>query len=72
MKRIFSWVKFFTNLKRCCLQIDFKKKLIFVNKNWPNDPTASYKSSYNLVGFIEVDGDLNEDLEEFEGVFGIN
>jgi hypothetical protein len=43
-----------------------------VNNFFPNDPTGSYKSSYNLVGFIEVDGDLNEDLEEFEGVFGIN
>ncbi len=43
-----------------------------MNNFFPNDPTGSYKSSYNLVGFIEVDGDLNEDLEEFEGVFGIN
>jgi len=44
MKRIFSLARIFTNLKRC-LQIKFFKKLIFLNKNWPNDPRVGYKFS---------------------------
>jgi hypothetical protein len=35
---IFSLVENFTNRRRCCLQIENLEKLIFVNKNWLNDP----------------------------------
>ncbi len=35
-KDFFSLVGIFTNLRRCCLQTKNLKKLIFVNKNWPN------------------------------------
>ncbi len=45
------------------------KKLIFVNKNWSNDPRVSYKSWFNLVEFLERDIDLEAELEECEGEF---
>jgi hypothetical protein len=59
-KRILSLVGIFTNLKRCCLQIENLKKLIFVNKNWPNDPRIGCKSPSNLVEFLEKDVDLKK------------
>jgi hypothetical protein len=34
---IFSLGGIFTNLRRCCFQIENLEKLIFVNKNCPND-----------------------------------
>jgi hypothetical protein len=58
-----------TNLKRCCLQIENLEKLIFVNKNWPNDPRIGCKSLSNLVEFLKKDVNLEEELEEFEGEF---
>ncbi len=68
-KRIFSLVGILTNLRRCHLQIENLKKLIFVNKNWPNDPRIGCKSPSNLVEFLEKDVDLKKELEEFEGEF---
>jgi hypothetical protein len=41
-------------------------KLIFVNKNQPNDPIIGCKSPYNLVDLFETDLNLEE---EFEGAF---
>jgi hypothetical protein len=40
-----------------------------VRKNWPNDLKVGCKSTSNLVEFIEVDQDLEEKLEQFEGDF---
>jgi hypothetical protein len=45
------------------------KKLIFINKNWPNDPRTCCKSPFSLVEFMEMDGDLERELEEFESSF---
>ncbi len=45
------------------------KKLIFVNKNWPNDPRIGCKSPSNLLEFLERDIDLKDELEKFEGEF---
>ncbi len=45
------------------------KKLIFINKNWPNDPRICCKSPSSLVEFMEMDGDLEKKLEEFESFF---
>jgi hypothetical protein len=45
------------------------EKLIFVNKNWPSDPKIGCKSPFSLVKFIDIDGDLEEELEKFEGSF---
>ncbi len=40
-----------------------------MRKNWPNDLKVGCKSPSNLVEFIEVDQDLEEKLEQFEGDF---
>jgi hypothetical protein len=45
------------------------EKLIFVNKNWPSDPKIGCKSPFSLVKFIDIDGDLEEELENFECSF---
>jgi hypothetical protein len=42
------------------------KKLIFVKKNWLNDPRIGCKYPYNLIDFFERDIDLKEELKEFE------
>jgi hypothetical protein len=51
------------------LQTENLEKLIFVNKNWPNDPRIGCKSPSNLVEFLEKDVDLKEELKKFEGEF---
>jgi hypothetical protein len=43
--------------------------LIFVNKNWPNDPRIGCKFSFSLVDFVEMDVNLELDLKEFERDF---
>jgi hypothetical protein len=57
-KRIFFLAIILTNLRRCCLQIEKNLKLIFVNKNWLNDPRIWCKSPSNLLEFLEKDMDL--------------
>ncbi len=69
IKRIFSLARILTNLRRCHLQIENLKKLIFVNKNWPNDFRIGCKFPSNLVEFLEKDVYLKEELEKFEGEF---
>jgi hypothetical protein len=44
-------------------------KLIFVKKNWPNDPNISYKPPFRLANFIENDLNLQEKFEEIERAF---
>ncbi len=66
---LFSLARILTNFKRCCLQTENLEKLIFVNKNWPNDPIIGCKSPFNLVEFLEKDVNLEEELKEFEGEF---
>ncbi len=65
----FFGARILTNLRRCHLQIEILKNLIFVNKNWPNDPRIDCTSPSNLVEFLEKDVDLKEELEKFEGEF---
>jgi hypothetical protein len=36
-------------IKRCCLQLENLKKLIFVNKNWPSDFKVDCEPPSNLV-----------------------
>jgi hypothetical protein len=40
-----------------------------VNKNWPNDYRVGCKSPFNLLEFIGIGADLEEELEQFEGAF---
>ncbi len=51
------------------MQIENLEKLIFVNKNWLNDPIVGCKSQSNLVEFFQKNIDLKQELEEFEGEF---
>jgi len=69
-KRIFSFAGILTNLRRCHLQTKFLEKLIFVNKNWPNDlRIIGCESPSNLLDFLERDMALVHELEKFEGEF---
>ncbi len=51
-----------------CKQIFFKSWFLSTKK-WPNDPWIWFKSSSNLLKFLERDMDLEEELKEFEGEF---
>ncbi len=53
---------------KCCLQLENLERLVFVNKNWLNDPIIDYKPPSNLVDLIEKKLDF-EELEKFEGYF---
>ncbi len=43
--------------------------MIFVNKNWPNDPRIDYQSPFRLIELIETDVNLGEEIEYFERAF---
>jgi len=51
------------------LQTKNLKKLIFVNKNWPNDPRIGCNSPSNLMEFLEKDVNLEQELEKLEVEF---
>jgi hypothetical protein len=61
IERIFSLVGILTNLRRCHLQSKNQEKLNFYSKKWPNDARADYKSPSDLVEFIEMDEQLEEE-----------
>jgi hypothetical protein len=42
----------------------FLDKMIFINKNWPNDSRTGWKAFFSLVGLIEND----EDSKDLKGV----
>jgi len=44
--------------------LEILNKLIFVDKNWPNDPKIGCKSPPNLVDFIETNANLEVEFEE--------
>jgi hypothetical protein len=50
-------------------QSNFFDKLIFINKNWPNDSRIGCKSLSSSVDFVETNLNLEEDLKEFERAF---
>jgi len=62
---LFSLVGIITSLRRCRLQSKNLENLIFVNKNWPNDPRIGCKSPSSWVKFIE------NDLYYFLNVWGV-
>jgi hypothetical protein len=53
IKSIFSLVGVLINFKRCHLQTENLKKLIFANKNWLNNPRIGCKSPSNLVDSLK-------------------
>ncbi len=63
----FGWLDYL--LTWICLQTENLEKLIFLNKKWPYDPIIRCKSPFNLREFLEMDIDLEDGLEEFEGDF---
>jgi hypothetical protein len=65
----FLLVNILTNLRRCRLQSKYLEKLIFVSKNWPNDTRVGCKSLSDLIEFIEMNEQLEEELQEFESQF---
>jgi len=46
------------------LVIDNSKKLIFVSKNWLNDPRISCNSFFNSIKLIVTNTDLEENLKK--------
>jgi hypothetical protein len=66
MERIFSLDIILTNLKRCHLQSQKLENLIFVNKNWFNDPKIGCKPPFNMVEFHEIDVDSFKEFEIFK------
>jgi hypothetical protein len=43
-----------------------------LSKSWANDPKVGCESPSNLVEFIKTKGDLEKELEQFEGDFEID
>jgi len=54
-------------LRRSHLEPKNYEKLIFVNKNWPNDVKVGCKAPSNLVELIDSETNLEDELNEFEG-----
>jgi hypothetical protein len=69
IEKIFSLVRIFTNLRKCCLQSNNLDNFIFVSKNWPNDPRVNCSSPSSLIELIAGDVVLGEELEQYEGEF---
>lgn len=63
---IFLLIGILTNLKRCHLPTKNLKKLIFINKNKPNDLRIKHKFSSNLIESLQRDIDFKKKLENFE------
>jgi len=59
-----SIVEILIKLRRCHLQSNNLKKLIFVNKNYPNDPIINCTSPFNSIEFIGRDADFKKELEK--------
>jgi hypothetical protein len=58
-----------SNLKKCCSESDNLDKLIFVSKNWFNNPRVGCSSPFCLVKLIKVDVVLEEEAKQYEGEF---
>jgi hypothetical protein len=56
-------------LKRCPLPSNNLNKIIFCEKNWPNDLKVGCTSTFSLIEFIKNDVALKEELKQYEGVF---
>ncbi len=58
IENFFSLVKILKNLRRCTLQTYILDKLIFLIKNWPNDPKVGCYLLFNLIELIETNVSL--------------
>jgi len=57
-------VEILISFRTCHLQSENLDKLIFVNKNWPNDLSIHYKFPSSLVDIIETNANLKEEFEK--------
>ncbi len=57
------------HLRRCFFQLNNLDRLIFVCKNWCNDPRVRCNSTSNLIELIMFIVALEEELDEYEGEF---
>ncbi len=64
IEHFFSLTGILTNLGKCHLQPKNLKKLIFVSKNWLNNPKVGCKEISSFVEFIKREENFEE---EFEG-----
>jgi hypothetical protein len=62
-KRIVFLTRIFIIIKRCHLQLD--RYIIFLNKNWPNDPRIGCKP----MELIEINTKLKDRLKKFGSTF---
>jgi hypothetical protein len=69
IERFFSLVRILIIVRRCRLQTENLKKLIFVNKNYSNDLRIGCKSLFNLLKSLEKDVHFKKELEKFAGEF---
>jgi len=63
IERIFPLDGILISFRRCRLQSENLDKLIFVDKNWPNDPRIDYRSPFRLIKLIEIDVNLEDKFE---------
>jgi hypothetical protein len=57
------FVNILTNLRRWYLEPKNFEKIIFANKNWPNDVKVGCKAPSNLVELIDSKIDLEDKLK---------
>jgi hypothetical protein len=67
LKRFFFFNRDIHKLEEISITINvFLERLIFVNKNWLNDPRIDCKPPSNVVELIEKDLDFEEELENLK------
>jgi hypothetical protein len=64
MEQNFSLVGIFTNSWHYRLQINNLNKLIFLNKNWPNDPKFGCHALEDMGKVTEIEVELTKDLDK--------
>lgn len=63
-ERLFSIAGVLTTLQGCDLQTDNCDKMIFVAKNWPDDPRVHCNKHPLFEDFIVVEEQMVEEFEE--------
>jgi hypothetical protein len=69
LKGSISWLESSLILEDVIYNKKNLEKLVFVNKNWPNNCRVGCKSLSNLLGLIGIDAHLEDELEQFERAF---
>jgi len=64
IEKILSLAEILISFRKFHLQSENLDKLIFVNKNWPNDLSIRCKFPSSLVDIIETNANLKEEFEK--------